>query len=141
MKMKLLKLAMLAVGLTLTAGNMSVPAFAAGDSAAGKKVFNKCKACHQTKAGKKGIGPNLNGLFGRKAGTLAKFKYSKDLKAAGAKGLVWTPETFVAYIKEPKKYLGKMLGKNKAKTKMAFNGLKKAKDRDNLLAYLMTVTK
>ncbi|MFT5487854.1 MAG: cytochrome c2, partial [Alphaproteobacteria bacterium] len=68
MKMKLLKLAMLAVGLTLAAGNMSVPAFAAGDLKAGKKVFNKCKACHQTKAGKKGIGPNLNGLFGRKAG-------------------------------------------------------------------------
>jgi cytochrome c2 len=141
MIMKLLKLAMLAVGLTLAAGNMSVPAFAAGDSKAGKKVFNKCKACHQTKAGKKGIGPNLNGFLGRKAGTLENFKFSDDVKAAGAKGLVWTPETFVAYIAEPKKYLGGLLGKKKAKTKMAFNGLKKQKDRDNLLAYLMTVTK
>ena len=84
--MKLVKLAMLAIGLTLAAGNMSAPAWAEGDAARGKKVFNKCKACHKLVANKKGIGPSLYGLFGRTAGTLKKFKYSKDVKAAGAKG-------------------------------------------------------
>ena len=139
--MKLLKLAMLAVGLTLAVGNMSAPAWAEGDAARGKKVFNKCKACHRLVANKKGIGPSLYGLFGRKAGTLKKFKYSKDVKAAGAKGLVWTAETFVAYIAKPKKFLGGLLGKKKARTKMSFNGLRKSKDRDDLLAYLIKATK
>ena len=63
------------------------------------------------------------------------------MKAAGKKGLVWNGETFVAYIAEPKKYLGGVIGKKKARTKMAFRGLKKSKDRDDLLAYLMKVTK
>ena len=139
--MKLLKLAMLAVGLTLAAGNISAPAWADGDAARGKKVFNKCKACHKIVANKKGIGPSLHGLFGRKAGTLKKFKYSKDVKMAGEKGLVWNAENFVAYIAAPKKYLGGLIGKKKARTKMSFNGLKKSKDRDDLLAYLMKVTK
>ncbi len=136
--MNLFKLAMLAVGLTLATGNMAA---AAGDAAAGKKVFNKCRACHQTVAGKKGIGPNLHGLFGRKAGTLDKYKYSDDMKAAGAKGLVWNADTFSGYIAEPKKYIGKLLGKTTAKTKMAFSGLKKSKERDDLIAYLTQVTK
>lgn len=139
--MKSLKLALLAVGLALAAGNMSAPAWADGDAARGKKVFNKCKACHQIVANKKGIGPSLHGLFGRTAGTVKKFQYSKDVTAAGQKGLVWNAETFVGYIAAPKKYLGGVIGKKAAKTKMAFNGLKKSKDRDDLLAYLMKVTK
>ena len=139
--MKLLKIAMLTVSMALAAGNISAPAWADGDAAHGKKVFNKCKACHRLVANKKGIGPSLYGLFGRKAGTLKKFKYSKDVKAAGAKGLVWNAETFVAYIASPKKYLGGLLGKRKARTKMAFNGLRKSKDREDLLAYLMKATK
>ena len=139
--MKLLKLAMLAVGLILATGNMASPALAAGDAAAGKKVFNKCRACHQTVAGKKGIGPSLHGMFGRTAGTLDNYKYSDDMKAAGAKGLVWNAETFSGYIAEPKKYIGKLLGKTTATTKMAFSGLKKSKERDDLIAYLTQVTK
>ena len=128
----------IAFGLALSLSSASA---SAADVKAGKKIFNKCKACHSLVAGTKKVGPSLHGVLGNNAGQMAKFKYSKDVKAAGAKGLVWTPETFVAYIKKPKKYLGGLLGKKKAKTKMAFNGLKKAKDRDNLLAYLMTVTK
>jgi cytochrome c len=72
---------------------------------------------------------------------LRKFKYSKDVKAAGEKGLVWNAETFVPYIASPNQYLGRLLGKKKAKTKLAFNGLRKSKDRDDFLAYLMSVTK
>ena len=141
--MKFLKFAMLAVGLTFAAGSMTAPAFAMGDAAKGKKVFNKCKACHQVKPGKKSLGPNLSSFLGRKAGTSEAYgkKYSKDMKAVGATGFVWNDKNFVEYITYPKKYLGTVLGKKKAKTKMAFNGLKKAKDRDNLLAYLKSVAK
>ena len=117
------------------------PAFAAGDAKKGKKVFAKCKACHKVVAGKRGVGPNLNGVIGRTAGTLAKFKYSKDMKAAGAKGLVWTAENLFEYLANPKPYVGSFIGKKKAKTRMVFKGLKKAKDRENLIAYLKEATK
>lgn len=139
--MKLFNVVMLAVGVTIAAGTISAPALAEGDPARGKKMFNKCKACHKTVAGKKGIGPSLYGVFGRTAGTSKKFKYSKDLKAAGKKGLVWNAKTLSAFIATPKKYLGSVIGKKKAKIKMSFRGLKKSKDRDDLLAYLMKVTK
>ncbi|MCY4551369.1 MAG: c-type cytochrome [Defluviicoccus sp.] len=137
----------LMLGLFLSVGAFAVdavvagaPAHAAGDVKKGKKVFAKCKACHKTVAGKKGVGPNLNGLFGRTAGTLAKFKYSKDMKAAGAKGLVWGEKTLFTYLQNPKPFVGSFIGKKKAKTRMVFNGLKKAKDRENLIAYLKEAT-
>lgn len=116
-------------------------AYAAGDATKGKKVFNKCKACHALEAGKKKIGPSLAGMFGQKAGVVKKFKYSKDMKAAGEKGLVWTEETFVKYMANPKGYIGSFIGKKKASTRMAFSGLKKESDRANLLAYLLEATK
>ena len=137
----------LMLGLFLSVGALAVdtvaagaPAHAAGDVKKGKRVFAKCKACHKTVAGKKGVGPNLNGLFGRTAGTLAKFKYSKDMKAAGAKGLVWTEKTLFTYLQNPKPFVGSFIGKKKAKTRMVFKGLKKAKDRENLIAYLKEAT-
>lgn len=137
----------LMLGLFLAVGAFAVdamvagtPVQAAGDVKKGKKVFAKCKACHKTVAGKKSVGPNLNGLFGRTAGTLAKFKYSKDMKAAGAKGLVWNEETLFTYLKNPKPFVGSFIGKKKAKTRMVFKGLKKEKDRANLIAYLKEAT-
>ncbi len=139
--MKFVKIALIAVGMTLASGNMSAPAWAAGDAAAGKKVFNKCRACHKLKAGKKAIGPSLHALFGRKAGAYKGFKFSKDMKATGDKGLVWTAKTLDEFLVNPKKNVGKILGKKRGKIRMAFGGLKKAKDRDNLIAYLMKATK
>ena len=137
----------LTVMLILSAGLVAAhavvtgaPAQAAGDVKKGKKVFAKCKACHKTVAGKKSVGPNLNGLFGRTAGTLAKFKYSKDMKAAGAKGLVWNEKTLFTYLRNPKPFVGSFIGKKKAKTRMVFKGLKKEKDRANLIAYLKEAT-
>jgi cytochrome c len=121
-------------------GGGAVPA-TAGDSAAGAKVFNKCKTCHTLEAGKNKVGPSLHGLFGRTAGTLDGFKYSEDMKAAGAKGLVWDEKNFVDYIADPKPFIGNIIGEKKATTKMVFPGLKNQKEREDLLAYLKEAAK
>lgn len=102
-----------------------------GDADKGAKVFKKCKACHMVGADAKNrVGPHLNGVFGRKAAGLEDYKYSKSMKRAGADGLVWTEETMDAFFENPKSLV--------SKTKMSFKGLKKEKDRANLLAYLRT---
>lgn len=125
------------VGLT----GMGATTAVAGDAGAGAKIFKKCAACHSLKPGKKKVGPSLHGLFGRAAGTFVdakgkSFKHSKDLVAAGAAGLVWDAKTFAGYIADPKPFIAGMIGKKKAKTKMAFPGLRKPADVENLVTYL-----
>ena len=115
----------------LAAGFLGIlPAQADGDAAAGKKVFNKCVACHDAVTDKNKIGPSLHGVVGRTAGSLASFeaKYSDAMKAAGAGGLVWDDATLAAYLKDPK---GNIPG-----NKMAFPGLKVDADLANVIAYL-----
>ncbi len=103
----------------------------AGDLKAGEKVFRKCKACHTLEAGGKNkVGPNLHGVFGRTSGTSDGFKYSKAMKEAA---IVWNDETIAAYLEAPRKYI--------PKNKMAFAGLRKQKDRDNVIAFLKEATK
>lgn len=102
-----------------------------GDPVAGEKVFKKCKACHQTGPNAQDmVGPHLNGVIGRTAGTVEGYDYSDAMKAKGAEGLVWTVETLEAYLPNPKAYV--------PGTKMAFAGLKKDQDRADLIAYLAT---
>ena len=97
----------------------------AGDPAAGEKVFKKCKSCHVVDKEKNKTGPHLVGLIGREAGSVESYKkYSKAMKASG---IVWDADTLDGYLTNPKKY---MKG-----TKMAFAGLKKEKDRQNIIAY------
>lgn len=117
------------LGLSIVAAMsaLAVPAHADGDAAAGKKVFNKCRACHDVK-GKNKVGPHLDGIIGRTAGTVEGFKYSDAMKAKGEEGLVWNEETIEAYMKDPKGYI--------PNNKMAFAGLKKDEDIENLIAYL-----
>jgi cytochrome c len=105
-------------------------ALAAGDAKKGKKVFNKCKACHALAAGKKKIGPSLHGVFGMTSGMVPKFKYSKAMKKSK---IVWSEKTLDTFLLKPKKMV--------KGTKMAFPGLKKKADRDNLIAYLKEATK
>ena len=113
----------LAVGLALVS---SGPVLAA-DIKAGEKVFKKCKACHYADREKHKTGPHLVNLIGRTAGSLEDYKkYSKAMKASG---IVWNEETLTDYLRAPKKY---MKG-----TKMAFVGLKKDADIENVIAYLM----
>ncbi len=115
------------LGLALFAATVlaSGPAFADGDAAKGKKVFNKCKACHALEAGKNKIGPSLHGVMGRAAGAVEGFKYSKAMMESG---LTWDEETLANYLEKPKKVV--------PGTKMAFAGLKKEKQRDDVIAYI-----
>ena len=98
----------------------------AADIKAGEKVFKKCKACHYANREKHKTGPHLANLIGRKAGSLEDYKkYSKAMKASG---IVWDEETLTEYLRAPKKYI--------KGTKMAFVGLKKHADIENVIAYL-----
>lgn len=98
----------------------------AQDAAAGAKVFNQCRACHQVgETAKNLIGPKLNGLFGRTAGSIEGFKYSEaNLKS----GIVWSEAVFAEYIRDPK---AKMPG-----TKMIYAGLKNDQQVADLTAFL-----
>jgi cytochrome c len=119
------------------------PALAAGDPAAGEKVFAKCRTCHSITAAdgtvvQKGakVGPNLYGVVGRKAGTEADFKYSPSMIAAGEKGLVWDETSIVEYVQDPTKFLKTYLGDDKARGKMTF---KLPSGMEDVAAYLQSV--
>jgi len=102
-------------------------AFAA-DSAKGKKLFTKCKACHNADAPKNKVGPYLVGIVGRKAGTADGYtKYSKAIKDSG---IVWDEANLDKWLTNPK---GMYPG-----TKMIYPGLKKAEDRADVIEYLKT---
>jgi cytochrome c len=106
------------------AGPVSVSS--AQDAALGEKVFIKCKACHQIGEGaKNAVGPVLNGLVGRKAGTYPDYSYSDANKGSG---FTWEEATLKEYLKNPR---AKVPG-----TKMIFPGLPKDEDIDNVIAYL-----
>jgi len=119
-------------------------AWAAGDAEAGKKVYKKCKACHTLEeGGKNRVGPNLWGILGRTAGAAEGFKFSDDMIAAGEAGLVWSEETLTNYLRKKeggKAYIGSFIGKKKAKIKMAFPGLKKEGQAENVVAYVKANT-
>src|SRR5918994_2121150 len=98
----------------------------AQDVAAGEKVFAQCRACHQVgPTAKNAVGPVLNGLFGRKAGTVEGYNYSPANKNSG---LTWDEATFRDYIKDPR---AKIPG-----TKMIYAGVKDEQRVTDLVAYL-----
>jgi cytochrome c len=104
----------------------SLSAAEAQDAAAGEKVFAKCKICHQIGEGAKNmVGPVLNGVVGRKAGSYPDYHYSDANKGSG---ITWDEPTLKEYLRDPK---AKVPG-----TKMVFPGLKSDDDIANVIAYL-----
>ncbi len=104
-------------------------ALADGDPAKGQKVFKKCAACHAVGEGAKNkVGPVLNGVVDRPWGDVEGYKYSKSLLEGKEAGKVWDVATLDAYLTKPRTVI--------PKGKMAFAGLKKEKDRQNIIAYL-----
>ncbi|HEX2511883.1 MAG TPA: cytochrome c family protein [Xanthobacteraceae bacterium] len=120
--MRLYSLALIAAALALP----SAAAEAQQDLAAGEQSFKKCLPCHSVGEGATNkVGPQLNGLEGKKAGTTPEYSYSEANKNSG---LVWSEAVFKEYIKNP---MGQMPG-----TKMAFPGIKNETEIGNLWAYL-----
>ena len=105
------------------------PAAAAGDAAAGQKIFRtQCSVCHGAEPGKKGIGPSLFGVVGRPAGTLEGYAYSEANKSSG---LVWDAATIDRYLAGPQKVV--------PGTKMTYVGLANPAQRADVIAYLSTL--
>ncbi len=115
----------LLAGLFAVSSNVAL----AADAEKGKKVFNKCKACHFADKDKNKVGPHLVGIFGRPAASLEGFKYSDSLKESG---IVWDDASMDEYLTDPKAMV--------PNGKMAFVGLKKEEDRADVIAYLKEAT-
>jgi len=113
----------------LIAAGVSIAAMSAAsaqDVAAGATSFKKCSACHDTgPTAKNKVGPVLNGLDGRKSGTVAGYNYSEANKGSG---ITWNEESFLDYIKDPKAKI--------PNTKMAFAGIKNEAEAKALWTYL-----
>jgi cytochrome c len=107
-------------------------AIAAGDVKKGEKVFKKCNACHKIgDDAKNAVGPQLNNFFGNEIGSVADYKYSDALLEKKASGQIWDIEALDAFLLKPRDYI--------KKTKMSFAGLKKEKDRANVIAFLASI--
>jgi len=102
-----------------------------GDATRGERLFNQqCKACHTVeKGGRNGIGPNLFGMFGQKAGAVDGFSFSEAMQKSG---IVWDDKTMAEYLKDPK---GRV-----PDGKMVYAGLKQQAQLDDMIAYLKKAT-
>ncbi len=102
------------------------------DIAKGAKVFRKCKACHLvTKESKRRIGPHLSAIMGRDIASLIGYKYSKAMRAYAKQNGTWNEQRMRAYLANPKKEV--------KGGRMAFIGIRKEKDMNNLIAYLKSL--
>ena len=100
------------------------------DAARGERRFGECVACHTVERGVSGVGPSLHGIFGRKAGELADYRYSPALKRSG---ITWTAQTLDLFIADPQKVV--------PDNRMPYAGMTDVADRADLLAYLYKATK
>jgi cytochrome c len=119
-------------GLTVVA--LTSSALAAGDAEKGKASFAKCGICHQVGPGAKTlVGPELNGIVGRKAASVADYAmYSAGMKKLGADGWVWTEENIDKWISDPKAMIPD------SPMALAFPGVPDAGERADIIAYLKT---
>jgi cytochrome c len=108
----------------------SATANAEGDAARGEKRFEECIACHSVEPATNGIGPSLHGIFDRKAGEVADFRYSPALRRSA---ITWTARTLDDFIADPQK----MVPANR----MPYAGMPDPADRADLIAYLQKALK
>lgn len=124
--------AALALGAALALAVPAGPAAAqqaAGDPAAGQRVFGQCRACHTIEqGGRNTVGPNLHGIVGRKAATVSGFRYSQPMQKKGEEGWVWTEENLRPYLRNPREVV--------PGTSMAFPGIRNEQQINDLIAYL-----
>lgn len=119
----------LLTSILLSGGIVFGPRAHAQDATAGHAVFQQqCAACHSVQAGRNMVGPSLAGVVGRPAGQVAGFRYSAANKASA---LVWDTATLDRYLTSPKDVV--------PHTIMTYAGLKDAKKRADLIAYLSTL--
>lgn len=120
-----LKLTPVVQAAVLLASLSAAPALAQ-DLENGAEVFKKCRACHQIGEGaKNAVGPSMNGLFGRKSGTIEGFTYSDANKNSG---VTWSEAEFAKYIADPRAFM--------PGNKMAFAGIKDPEDIKDLTAFI-----
>ncbi|SNR69905.1 cytochrome c family protein [Paracoccus sediminis] len=109
---------------------LAAPVQAQDMAADGEKVFRRCSACHEVGPDAQNkVGPQLNALIGRTAGSLDGYAYSTAMVEAGQGGLVWTEETLVPYLTKPRDSV--------PGTKMAFAGLRKPEEITAVIAYIV----
>ena len=101
-----------------------------GDAARGEKKFEECHACHALERDKESVGPSLFGVFGRKAGEGADFRYSPAMKRSG---ITWTPQTVDAFVADPQATV--------AANRMPYAGMPDGDDRADLVAFLQKTFK
>jgi cytochrome c len=118
-----------AAALWLVASTLVTTAHADGDATRGEARFKECAACHKLDAGASEVGPSLHGLFSRKAGELADFRYSPAMKRSG---ITWTAETLDKYIADPQAFI--------PANRMPYAGISNAADRADLIASLQKAT-
>ena len=109
----------------------ALPATGAGtaDAEPGKALYRECRRCHQVGSGAEHrIGPHLNDLLGRAAGSFPDYRYSPAMREAGAGGLVWTAATLDAFLADP--------GAVVPRTRMSFAGIAGPDERAELVAWL-----
>ncbi len=116
--------------VVLTTLLLAGAAHADSDAGRGQARFQDCAPCHKLEAGANDVGPNLHGIFTRKAGELVDFRYSPALKRSG---IVWTPQTLDQYIADPQAFV--------PTNRMPYAGMTNANDRADLIAYLQNASK
>jgi cytochrome c len=103
---------------------------ARADAQRGEKLFEECRACHAAERGVHGVGPNLHGVFGRRAAALEDFRFSPALKKSG---ITWTAQTMDAYVADPQKAV--------PANRMPYAGMPEARDRADLIEYMQQAFK
>jgi cytochrome c len=115
----------IALVATLIVLGLEVPAAAASSAARGKEVFQRCALCHSVVEGENGVGPSLHGLFGRKAGTVPDYNFSKAMRNSG---IVWNETALRKFLADPQAAV--------PGTKMESGAVDNPAALDDLLAYL-----